>query len=957
MIIWIVLLAAWILVPLPFCFILWRKLRSIEDELMYLAQQRVTMVEKKSWIAESPSPLPANDPEPEEAPAVVESSIPRVEQTIAPTVNAVHDGIEDNCLESEVEQGRFERLVCRLREWGFLPPIITTAEKEAALMQWWAPRLGGVLAIISAVFFAIYMGQHTAAWVRFLELCVASAGVSLTGFFLKKRHSALGEVILAIGLALVYFTSVAAYAAPPVRVISSAEWGGVLQLSVFALIMIIGLRNKAGHLLLMAQFFGGISALFGSLTGLREPVLLIALMLSGSAVVLFNRTREARYAFMGVGTAYFPVAGFIFMKVMQRAMPPAGLSMLLFLSVIVSLFFLCGWLEKKTNPSGSSRLRWFHTLNSVQALGLGYCFFKCCDPSGLTLFYGTLSLVYLAWAGAFFLQREAFLYPFCYIKGASLASLWLVTQFEGEIRWVGLFLQFLALTWSCAQRRNVWLSIYCVLVWCVALGYLLHSGFAEKAFCLPWALKGCFPLLTVAVAGADFQRLLRPRKETFCLWTGVMTLLAWGVGLVWLRTSGFSQLFLPLWLLGYGMLFLLCVPLFRSSAFYLGGSFLFFLALASMQFWWYPRSGIVLLCLLVVYVALLAAWVRFSVGVGRIKRWIVEGLLHLAWMFSVVSWVQNFESNWWNVFIIPSLATGAVLLNRRLSLIALADLSLFPLFVLVFFQGYQKFELFEGSGLVGFVLLLALLPVAMPQWIRQFTHRFYLFWMMSLLGLLLVMMAIWMKPVQTWWAFNLTLLGLGCVGLLSGRWRRNISMFVFSWALLLWVGFRLVHEYLSEISTHVWTPWPMEFLSVAILLVSILLIQALWVYRKTLRGVAPRFMSISRCLSPIIAYFVVFVTVLYGPLPFVKLASGLLGSFCLGIIALGLYFRMKELRVIGLLGLVIPLMRLFLFDIRNTVDRILAFGLVAGLLLLIGYLYAHFQKKISMPAVSVEPKE
>ncbi|MCX7013192.1 MAG: hypothetical protein NTW86_11650, partial [Candidatus Sumerlaeota bacterium] len=58
---------------------------------------------------------------------------------------------------------------------------------EVQLGTWWASRLGALLAVIFAVFAAIYVSQKTAPWVRWTELAAFSVAMTSGGLWLERR--------------------------------------------------------------------------------------------------------------------------------------------------------------------------------------------------------------------------------------------------------------------------------------------------------------------------------------------------------------------------------------------------------------------------------------------------------------------------------------------------------------------------------------------------------------------------------------------------------------------------------------------------------------------------------------------------------------------------------------------------------------------------------------------------
>ena len=74
------------------------------------------------------------------------------------------------------------------------------------------------------------------------------------------------------------------------------------------------------------------------------------------------------------------------------------------------------------------------------------------------------------------------------------------------------------------------------------------------------------------------------------------------------------------------------------------------------------------------------------------------------------------------------------------------------------------------------------------------------------------------------------------------------------------------------------------------------------------------------------------------------------GVSSIGILLAGLAERSKPLRIVGLTGLALCLPRAFLADIVSTWHRILAFGVLGFVLLLVGYLYNRFRALIEKEA-------
>lgn len=74
--------------------------------------------------------------------------------------------------------------------------------------------------------------------------------------------------------------------------------------------------------------------------------------------------------------------------------------------------------------------------------------------------------------------------------------------------------------------------------------------------------------------------------------------------------------------------------------------------------------------------------------------------------------------------------------------------------------------------------------------------------------------------------------------------------------------------------------------------------------------------------------------------------TALWGLSAISILGMGLVFGAKPLRVLGLIGLAICIPRVFIVDVRSTLYRIIAFGALSIVLLLVGFIYNKFRDTI-----------
>ena len=97
---------------------------------------------------------------------------------------------------------------------------------------------------------------------------------------------------------------------------------------------------------------------------------------------------------------------------------------------------------------------------------------------------------------------------------------------------------------------------------------------------------------------------------------------------------------------------------------------------------------------------------------------------------------------------------------------------------------------------------------------------------------------------------------------------------------------------------------------------------------------------------PVGAVLMLFPTFTWPGTPLYPIATALWGVTGIVIFAGGLILRRRAHRIVGLLGLLLCVIRVFVVDLEDTFYRIIAFGAVAVVLLVIGYLYTRFREFI-----------
>jgi len=71
-----------------------------------------------------------------------------------------------------------------------------------------------------------------------------------------------------------------------------------------------------------------------------------------------------------------------------------------------------------------------------------------------------------------------------------------------------------------------------------------------------------------------------------------------------------------------------------------------------------------------------------------------------------------------------------------------------------------------------------------------------------------------------------------------------------------------------------------------------------------------------------------------------------LAGFSIGLIILGIVLKSRPYRYVAMLTFLVPLIRLFVYDIRETLYRIIAFAVLAVVLTAVGFLYQKYSSRI-----------
>ncbi len=259
--------------------------------------------------------------------------------------------------------------------------------KEVQLGAWWATRLGILFAVIGAVFFGVYVSLNTAPWIKLAELATVAAGVIGLGGWLERKTPRFGQVVFAGGLALAFFTAMAAYTVPAVKVIDNRLVAALWQLAVTAGIGAVAWRKQSPTIATMAVLLGYVAAWFSFSGGLQLFALASALVLAVTAVAWKRWLAWEAPSIVALG-GYWAIYGTLLAGLGTTGHVPLPLWVW---GSVVAGFAVFFW--RDDGDTSSARAAWVQNANSTAALALGWLTAWLAFPAQLGIFYATAAVV------------------------------------------------------------------------------------------------------------------------------------------------------------------------------------------------------------------------------------------------------------------------------------------------------------------------------------------------------------------------------------------------------------------------------------------------------------------------------------------------------------------------------------------------------------------------------------
>ncbi len=351
-----------------------------------------------------------------------------------------------------------------------LPPVKSESGEtaESQLAAWWVTRIGLVLLIIAAVFFGIYVSQHTPAWLRVLTLGLVSLGTIGLGSKMKDKLEGFGRAIIGGGFALLYFTAFAAFALPATKIIDAPAAGALAQFAALIAAIIWSLWKKDQTVATLTLFLGFVSCGFSHSHDLDRFATVGLVLLAATGSFLFARrgwlapfitSLVGSWACFGIFAAHDWLRGH-----------SLEFPLLMGTLVVLTVVFEAGNLVAAV--SGDRLRRWLILSNTSAAAVLGYAVTRMVHPDRLSTFYFIFAALYLTFTAIrHFRTTDRAVTESLFLKSSALLCLGFAAAFSGPVRWLAIAFQAFSLLWTARRSGSRWIAAGFVLVLAASIGW------------------------------------------------------------------------------------------------------------------------------------------------------------------------------------------------------------------------------------------------------------------------------------------------------------------------------------------------------------------------------------------------------------------------------------------------------------------------------------------------------
>ncbi len=363
------------------------------------------------------------------------------------------------------------------------PALAESASLELRLGTYWMVRVGVVMLLTTLGLAGYYAYKHyvpqLGPWGKVLLLYLASGTLLGVGGWLQRREGRAslrnyGQVMLAGGLAAVYFTTYAAHHIPALRIIGSALLDGALLLGWAGFIVWLADRRKSE---VLALFAIGLAWYTSLVTNVGLFTLYSNLLLTVAAVVFLVRNQWAALSFASLVATY---GGYGYWRFYQNgvwlfdlgASPERLWHGVTLLAGYWAAFTAAVFLSRAESLSGGRRLS-FLSFNNGAFFGLTVASMYSSHAAHFWQFCLSLGsvLVLLGWAARRRLPEEPTVSGGYVTQGVLLITVGLIAKFTGMQLALMLGVESVTLLLLGHWRQNRWLIYGAHVVGALAVGW------------------------------------------------------------------------------------------------------------------------------------------------------------------------------------------------------------------------------------------------------------------------------------------------------------------------------------------------------------------------------------------------------------------------------------------------------------------------------------------------------
>ena len=556
-------------------------------------------------------------------------------------------------------------------------------------------------------------------------------------------------------------------------------------------------------------------------------------------------------------------------------------------------------------------------------------------------------MVFLAWAVLWFVRDEKSIeFHLFFLKGSALASLWVINHLHGDVRWMALVIQVVILAASVHRSKSPWVEGITLVIWCVSFRYFVPTlDQVDSVGSVLWFLQLGYFLVSVGslayLMAYDKDRQLVLRRIIYT----VPALILGVSGIAFAAQSDIAGLDEPavIALMALIVAAFAGVRYLKSWVPLIAGSILFFVA--HIGFWIQPSDFKTLLVILGITGIGLTVLLRQTFK----RRDHIETLIHLVWVLTVFRYLDGFrDAGIYPLMIIGfsgALFAGGISPLKRLTEVAALPL-LFMALSLPQANDYPISVLLLFAVLVGVLASVGTFWPKTNSLIRFQSQRDAYWWVLN--GLFLF----W-----TQWVLQASLgptnqmlvwIALGGLYFVSWYWRSMSFSIVAALVCAAIPVVRIVALWLNPITGGLiaGAPWAAQVLLAGLCSMALWIAFGGYSHVRVHERYTKKGQEVFAWVCGLTAYVVFAAAFQYPLLGWDRLYTPVLAGFSIGLIVLGIVLKSKPYRYVAMLSFLVPVFRLFVYDIRETLYRIIAFAVLAVLLTIVAFLYQKFSSRI-----------